>query len=404
MRTMKPLIIFVISIAFISLAAAVAVAGSPADAARSNDAAQTATGKPSHIFSTDNVQVSGKSLDFWLDKRSEGRLFPIPPQYKWKMTNEGGFGAPRARGRSHAGYDIRVAAGTEVVAMEGGVIVEVLANFYGGTSAVSVLHQDGSVARYCEIRPSVRSGAKVKQGEVLGKVIRNSISGGTMLHLEVYYGSDANGNPLKGGLTDRDNDECKYYFTNSRNYLRRGDLLDPTGVLLLAVTPAFKGELDGDTSAAGAFNNRYEGLVDDSDTLCVTPGIYIDGEPVYFEAYFYEGANYLRIRDLASALNGTDKQFDVAWDEENAVIVLDKGIPYAAADCDTSANGAPDASMTVVTQTAVLEDEEVPLSACGVGGRYYYRLRDLAWLLDFNIAWYTDAGIINIRTDIGYED
>ena len=136
------------------------------------------------------------------------------------------FGASRSGGRKHAGIDWYVSNGnnTPVYAMESGKVVEYCANFYGGLSAVAIQHSDGSVARYCEIRTSLRKGDNVTKGQEIGKIKKNNIDSGTMLHLEVYMGT------ASGSFTNRDN---KTYDWVTGNYQRRRDLVDPTFLLNL---------------------------------------------------------------------------------------------------------------------------------------------------------------------------
>ena len=138
------------------------------------------------------------------------------------------FGAVRSDGRLHAGVDWFVpnGAGTPVYAMADGVVEEYLAtNFYGGTGALSVRHRDGSVARYGEGAPLVKSGAQVKKGQKIAVLKANSIDGGTMLHLELYSGS------ASGLLTVSGN--RSYLHLKSGLYNRRKDLLDPSFLLNL---------------------------------------------------------------------------------------------------------------------------------------------------------------------------
>jgi hypothetical protein len=51
-----------------------------------------------------------------------------------------------------------------------------------------------------------------------------------------------------------------------------------------------------------------------------TANVLVNGIAVKFEAYNIGGNNYFKLRDLAMALSGTGKQFDVSWDAaENAI-------------------------------------------------------------------------------------
>lgn len=136
------------------------------------------------------------------------------------------FGASRSDGRKHAGIDwyVQGGAGTPVYAMADGIVQEYShSSFYGGTGMISVKHTDGSVARYGEITPLVRSGAAVKKGQKIGTLKANSIDGGTMLHLELYRGT------ASGSLTVTGN--RSYTYLASAKYNRRKDLMDPTFLL-----------------------------------------------------------------------------------------------------------------------------------------------------------------------------
>lgn len=136
------------------------------------------------------------------------------------------FGAVRSDGRLHAGVDwyVNHGAGTPVYAMADGVVQEYLYDsFYGGTGMISVKHGDGSVARYGEITPLVKAGATVKKGQKIAVLKANSYDGGTMLHLELYWGTAA------GSLTVPENKT--YTHLASGLYCRRKDLLDPTFLL-----------------------------------------------------------------------------------------------------------------------------------------------------------------------------
>lgn len=144
------------------------------------------------------------------------------------------FGTSRS-GRTHAAIDISVSSGegTPVYAMTDGVVMEYCPDFYFGTSSIGVKNTDGSVLRYCEISTTLRNGDTVTQGQLIGKLIPNSDTDSSMLHLELYMGT------REGGLTDRENSH--YDYVPDGSYLRRADLLNPT--FLLSIT-RFTGEHD----------------------------------------------------------------------------------------------------------------------------------------------------------------
>lgn len=54
----------------------------------------------------------------------------------------------------------------------------------------------------------------------------------------------------------------------------------------------------------------------------------INGKAIDFDAYTIAGNNYFKIRDLAKALNGTEKQFEVGWDNATKTIKVNTSVEY----------------------------------------------------------------------------
>lgn len=178
-------------------------------------------------------EPSGSVSTFWQDRHSSW-LDPLKGAYSLDPTAGGrSFGAART-GRSHAGIDFIAAVGTKVYAMTDGQVIRYNTNtFYAGTGAVEVKNSDGSVARYCEIRPTdsiLQGQTTVHRGDVIGTVIANNAGGSHMLHLEMYLGKDTSGNSVSGSLT-QSNTNYWYVTYNSSvgSFVRRADLIDPSG-------------------------------------------------------------------------------------------------------------------------------------------------------------------------------
>ncbi|QYN40643.1 M23 family metallopeptidase [Pseudonocardia sp. DSM 110487] len=73
---------------------------------------------------------------------------------------------PHPYGRGHRGVDLVGAAGQSVLAARAGTVV--FAGPIGARSVVSVDHDDGLRTTYEPVRPTVRAGAVVRAGDVLG--------------------------------------------------------------------------------------------------------------------------------------------------------------------------------------------------------------------------------------------
>lgn len=139
------------------------------------------------------------------------------------------FGSSRNGGaRCHAGIDyyVRSGSGTPVYAMTDGKVVDIISSFFGGTSAVVVRNGDGSILLYGEIAPSVKVGDHVTGGRTkIGEMKRNTVNGGTMLHLELYRGLVSGYDVLRR--------DSSYTYVKDRTYNRRSDLMDPGFLLAL---------------------------------------------------------------------------------------------------------------------------------------------------------------------------
>lgn len=82
--------------------------------------------------------------------------------------------------------------------------------------------------------------------------------------------------------------------------------------------------IDYDTALDYFENGTYMGKVFPTAQKVSVNG----GEPQTLFAYNSSGFNYIRIRDLAKLLNGTDSRFDVEYDEETFTVNIIPGKPY----------------------------------------------------------------------------
>ena len=114
--------------------------------------------------------------------------------------------------------------------------------------------------------------------------------------------------------------------------------------------------------------------------------------------------NYVKVRDVAYALNGTAAQFNVGWD---GAVNLVTGQAYTAngSEMSTPFSGnrsyQDSAAATNVNGSAAALDAILLTDDAG-GGYTYYKLRDLGQALGFNVSWSAELGVY-IETDKPYE-
>ncbi len=118
--------------------------------------------------------------------------------------------------------------------------------------------------------------------------------------------------------------------------------------------------------------------------------------------------NYVRLRDLAALLRGTAAEFDVIYDPESHTITI---LPRTAYRNPNGTEGkvpfTGDQPYQAYLEDTVVNGRPAHLTAFTIeyqgGGHTYYKLRDLAKALGFNVGWSAERGIY-IETGKPYTD
>lgn len=128
--------------------------------------------------------------------------------------------------------------------------------------------------------------------------------------------------------------------------------------------------------------------------------VLVNGEPQDFLAYYINGYNYFKLRDIAAVLNGTQKQFKVEWDAKSNSILLSSGKSYTVQSGDLEMNASAESKTGMATQSTIyLDGEELAFVAYNIEGNNYFKLRDLGAALDFGVGW--DPATKNVLIDSG---
>ncbi len=131
--------------------------------------------------------------------------------------------------------------------------------------------------------------------------------------------------------------------------------------------------------------------------------VVVNDQPVAFEAYTIEGYNYFKLRDLAMAVTGSEKQFEVSWDGEKNAINLVSDAAYTPVGNELTAGTGAATVKGVTNQSKIYVDGEViELEAYTINGNNYFKLRDVAAVFDFSVGWDEVLNQITISTASGY--
>ena len=137
-----------------------------------------------------------------------------------------------------------------------------------------------------------------------------------------------------------------------------------------------------------------------------TQTVDLDGALVEFQMYALRDddgnpTNYIKVRDLALALNNTKARFSVNWD---GAVKLVAGEAYAP---DGSENSTPFRGVQFYTlpgNPTYVNGAASDLVAFSLmdGGYTYYQLRDLGQKLGFNVRWDSERSVVCVETDKPY--
>lgn len=131
--------------------------------------------------------------------------------------------------------------------------------------------------------------------------------------------------------------------------------------------------------------------------------VMIDGERMVFEAYTIDGYNYFKLRDLAMALNGSKKQFDVTWDGSKNAINLLTNQPYSVAGGELlPSRQTQNQNAIAATSKLYIDGNEITLTAYTINNYTYFKLRDVGQAINFGVSWDGSANTIRIDTASDY--
>ena len=124
----------------------------------------------------------------------------------------------------------------------------------------------------------------------------------------------------------------------------------------------------------------------------------LNGNTAVCEKYNIDGYNYFKLRDLAALLNGTGSQFSVTFDESNLTAYVETGKGYVSVGGELEAARDNSSSCTRSDWKLVVDGQEVNVSAFDIAGNNYYKLRDLADIIGYNVDYLEAENCIAITS------
>ena len=221
---------------------------------------------------------------------------------------------------------------------------------------------------------------------------------GKSIHISFFYLSP-------GHELDRNSPELSSVF---REETSSGGWVQNNGAVMLS-DPNINMGLENCWEALGYSRLPISGLTTPPApvTKTVNPTastVYVNGKAVAFEAYNIDGNNFFKLRDLAQALSGTDKQFEVGYDSASKAITLTSGKAYTPVGGEL-AQGDGKAKTASPTASKIYKDgAEVDLTVYNINGNNFFKLRDLMQLFDIGVGYDNDTKAITLDTSLPYTD
>ena len=145
----------------------------------------------------------------------------------------------------------------------------------------------------------------------------------------------------------------------------------------------------------GSDNGR---LKTEPDVTFLKQTLTVNGKEITFAVYNIDGDIYLKLRDLAMALNDTGAQFAVTFAETAQTILCTTGEPYTALGGElTTEDGLKNVKPS--PHKLVVDDKTLEIPAYIIGGNNFFRPNDLAEFLGFEYTFdaATGTGSINSK-------
>lgn len=125
--------------------------------------------------------------------------------------------------------------------------------------------------------------------------------------------------------------------------------------------------------------------------------VLIDGSVYELSAYKTGGTNYVRLRDVASLLNGTDRSFEITYTYAADSVQITTGTAYTPTGRELSALDSGKIMTRSHEQNLTTDGQENKVKTYKVAGTNYMKLRDIAEAAGFEVDWDNAEGNVIIQ-------
>lgn len=143
-------------------------------------------------------------------------------------------------------------------------------------------------------------------------------------------------------------------------------------------------------SNAGKEENKAKiSKLESDEMFAETSGekVRFDGKEIKINSYLINRSNYVRIRDVAALLKDTPAKFMVSYDNESQKVIITKGENQKEDFLYKEKTVEEKIAKTNKQKIVDSKGNDIELNGYFIDGYNYFRLRDLAKILDFGVAY-----------------
>ena len=141
-----------------------------------------------------------------------------------------------------------------------------------------------------------------------------------------------------------------------------------------------------------------------ADVMKTNNTLILNGKKIDFPAVKVLNYNWLKLRDFAVLLNGTSKQFGIYYNQATKEIEITTGAAYIPIGDEMIDTLDGDFTAVVSPQKILLNGKQVNVAAYNTKGYNYFRLRDLAIILDFAVDFDDKTDIVSLDMAVPYTE
>lgn len=118
-----------------------------------------------------------------------------------------------------------------------------------------------------------------------------------------------------------------------------------------------------------------------------TQDIIINGSALTVKTYNIDGYNYIKLRDIAAMVNGTEDQFNVVWSQDTAILWVDTKTPYSYVGGELETGSEKGVLNPTSASSFRVDGAEATPECYNIRNNNYYKLRDIGELIGFDVDW-----------------